>query len=135
MSANHRQYWRCPLSDGDSPTVLVVNWRSYACKLVEMSIGGFGVITGKSVRVGETDRVRLKTRGLDYIVRVSYQKPCEEGVFLGLDKIEEILPDNTVPPAHASAKWLTTAAWVAALSTVAIAVYCMSGGLHELLPK
>ena len=132
MSANHRKYWRCPLSDDPSPTVLVVNRRSITCKLVEMSIGGFGVITGKTVRVGDNDRVRLKTRGLDYIVRVSYQKPCDEGVFLGLKQVEEILPDNTVPPDRAP--WLTTAAWAAALSTVAVAIYCISG-LHELLPR
>ncbi len=131
MFADHRQYSRCPLSDETSPTVLVVNRRSIACKLVEMSIGGFGVIAGKTVRLGDQDRVHLKTRGLDYIVRVMYQKPCDEGVFLGLEQVAEILPDNTVPPD--AAPWLTTAAWAAALSTVAIAVYCMSG-IHELLP-
>jgi len=134
MSENHRQSLRWPFSDDESPTMLVVNGRSHVCKLVERSLGGFGVITGKTVRVGENDQVRLKTRGLDYIVRLSYQKPCDDVVFLGLKLIEEILPDNTVPRAHASAKWLTTAAWVAALSTVAAAVYCISG-LHEFLPK
>ena len=132
MSANQRQFSRCPLSDDHSSTALVVNGRSIICKLVEMSIGGFGVITRQAVRVGDKDRVHFKTRGLDYIVRVTYQKSCDEGVFIGLKQIEEILPDNTVPPD--TAPWLTTAAWAAALSTVAAAVYCLSG-IHESLPK
>ena len=132
MSENQRQFSRCQLSGDDSSTVLVVNGRSIAGKLVEMSIGGFGVIACQTVRVSDKDRVHLKTRGLDYIVRVTYQKPCGEGVFLGLKQVEEILPDNTVPPE--TLPWLTTAAWAAALSTVAAAVYCLSG-IHESLLK
>ncbi|MEK6260959.1 MAG: hypothetical protein AABP62_20355 [Planctomycetota bacterium] len=132
MSENQRQFSRCPLSNDQSSTALVVKGRSITCKLVEMSIGGFGVVTRQAVRVSDNDPVHLKTRGLDYIVRVTYQKPCDEGVFLGLKQVEEILPDNTVPPD--TAPWLTTAAWAAALSTVAAAVYCLSG-IHESLPK
>ncbi len=132
MSENQRQFWRCQLSGDDSSTVLVVNGRSIPGKLVEMSIGGFGVIARQAVKAGDDDRVHLKTRGLDYIVRVTYQKPCDEGVFIGLKQIEEIVPDNTAPPE--TLPWLTSVAWAAALSTVAAAAYCMSG-LHELLPK
>jgi hypothetical protein len=132
MSANQRQFSRCQLSEDNSSSKLVINGRSITCKLVEISIGGFGVITRKIVRVSDGDRVHLKTRGLDYIVSVSYQKLCDEGVFLGLKQVEEILPDNTLPPV--SAPWLTTVAWAAALSTVAAAVYCLIG-LHESLPK
>jgi len=102
------------------------------CKLVEMSIGGFGVIARQTVRVGGDDDVHLKTRGLDYVVRVTYQKPSDGGVLIGLKQVEEILPDNTVPPE--TVPWLTTAAWVAALSTVAAAAYCLFG-IHESLPK
>lgn len=131
MSENQREFTRWPLT-GDSSTVLVVNGRSTPGKLVEMSLGGFGVITHQTVRVGNDDHVHLKTRGLDYIVRVTYQKPGDDGVFVGLKQVEEILPDNTAPPE--SAPWLTTAAWAAALSTVAAAVYCLSG-IHESLPK
>ena len=132
MPENQRQFSRWPLSDDNSSTVLVVKGRSILCKLVEMSIGGFGVVTGKAVKVGRDDHVHLKTRGLDYIVRVTYQKPGDDGVFVGLEQVEEILPDNTVLPE--SVPWLTTAAWAAALSTVAAAVYCLTG-IHESLPK
>lgn len=132
MSANQRQFSRWPLSDDNSSTVLVVKGRSILCKLVEMSIGGFGVIARQAVRVGDKDQVHLKTRGLDYIVRVTYQKPCDEGVLIGLRQIEELLPDNTFLPE--TAPWLTTAAWAAALSIVAAAVYFLSG-IHESLPK
>ena len=132
MSENLRQFWRCPLTGDDSSTVLVVNGRSIPGKLVEMSIGGFGVVTRQALKVGDDDHVHLKTRGLDYIVRVTYQKPGDDGVFVGLKQVEEILPDNTVPPE--TTPWLTTVAWAAALSTVAAAVYCLSG-IHESLPK
>ena len=132
MSANQRQFTRWQLSDESASAALIVKGRSIACKLVEMSIGGFGVTTAQPVSVGDTDQLHLKTRGLDYVVCVSYQKPCEGGHFIGLKQIEEILPDNTVPPE--TAPWLTTAAWAAALSTVAIAVYGLFG-IHESLLK
>lgn len=132
MSENQRQFSRCSFSGADSVAVLVVNGRSIPGKLVEMSIGGFCLFTHQTIRVGSNDSVRLKARGLDYIVRVTYQKPNDGGVFVGLKQVEEILPDNTVPPE--SVPWLSTAAWAAALSTVAAAMYCLSG-IHESLPK
>jgi len=133
MTANHRQSVRWPILDDNSPTVLVANGRSHVCKLVERSLGGFGVITGETVHVGENKPIRLKTRGLEYSVRLAFQKPEDDTVYLGLELLEEILPDNMHPPASASAKWLTTVAWVVALSIVTVAVYCISG-MSEYLP-
>lgn len=127
MSENQRQFSRCPLTDSDSSTVLVVNGRTIPCRLAEISIGGFGVVTRQAVQVDCQDKVLLKTRDLDYIVRVTYQKPGDDGVFVGLKLVEEIPAENT------AARWITTAAWAAALSTVAAALYCMSG-IHQSLP-
>ena len=97
-----------------------------------MSLGGFGVITAQPIPVGDEDPILLKTRGLDYIVLVTHQKPCAEGVFVGLKQVEEVLPDITA--SHQSPPWLTTVAWTAALSTVAAAVCCLFG-LHESFPR
>ena len=121
MSENQRQFSRCPVDGDDSSAVLVVNRRPIDCRLVEMSIGGFGVITPRQLRVGRNELACLKARGLEYIVRITHQKRCDDGVFVGLKQVEEVLPDNSTSPE--SPGWLTTAVWATALSTVAAAVY------------
>jgi len=135
MSVKQREFIRWPIAGEITPadsTTLVVRGRTLACQLTEMSLGGFGVIAAQPIPVGNDDPILLKTRGLDYIVLVTYQKPCDEGMFVGLKQIEEVLPDNTASPK--SPPWLMTVAWAAALSTVAAAVCCLIG-MHELFPK
>lgn len=135
MSVKQREFTRLRFEDevtSSERSSLIVRGKMIACRLTEMSLGGFGVIAAQPIPVGNDVPIRLRTRGLEYIVHVTHQKPCDTGVFVGLKQIEEVLPDNTAAPE--SSRWLTTVAWTAALSTVAAAVCCLLG-LHESFPK
>ena len=130
MSLNHRQYFRCPLPTEPSAAeaaVLVVGRHKIHCRLVEMSLCGFGVLVPESLPAMKEPLARLKVRGLDYIVRVARQELRRDGVLVALEQVEELLPDSTRLPATPLEKWLTRAAWAAAICIVATALYCLAG--------
>lgn len=133
MTTNLRQYARLPLSGEDSTAVLIVNRRSsISCQLTEMSIGGFGVVVPKQTQLAINDLVCLKTRGSDFIVRVTYQGPHADGIALGLKQVEEVPPNANLT--SIAPRWMTTTFWLAAASSVLAATYCLTGW-YELLPK
>jgi hypothetical protein len=132
MSSNQRQYFRCPLAHEDSSAVLVFRWRSIQCRLIEMSIGGFAVLAPASCRLPVESLIHLKVRGLEYIVRLTRQETRDDGTLLGLEQVEEVVPDRTLHPSTLVGRWLTKAAWAAAVGTLAVAAYCLSG-LHTTI--
>lgn len=131
MSVNQRQYARLPLPGEDSSAELIVNRRPISCRLVEMSIGGFGVLAPKQTKVTINDLACLRTRGSDFIVRISNQETQADGVALGLKQVEEVLRNPAVtsffPP------WLTATFWLAAVGSVLVASFWLFG-LYESLP-
>ena len=131
MSINQRQYARLPLPDEDSSAELIVNRQPISCRLVEMSIGGFGVLAPKHTKVAINDLACLRTRGSDFIVRITNQEAQADGVALGLKQVEEVLRNPAVtsffPP------WLTTTFWMAAAGSVLAASFWLFG-LYESLP-
>lgn len=131
MSADQRQFVRWPTIDDDCISCLIVNGRTIRCQLVELSIGGFGVIAQQAVEVGSHERVVLKSHGSEYVVRVKFQKPSEDCFFIGLERIEEIFPANMMP--RSRAPWLVSVAWTVACGTVAAALYCLISQ-YESLP-
>lgn len=132
MSANQRKYFRCPIEDSQQSVELTVGWRRVKCRLVEMSIGGFGVVAPKPIRVTGEQAICMKAGGLNNIVRVTHQEPCDDGVFIGLKQVEELLTNERMP--LPTQQWMIPAAWIAALGTVAAAAYCLLG-LQASIPQ
>ena len=129
MFLNHREYFRCPLPTDPSAAegaVLVVGRRAIPGRLVEMSLTGFGVLVPESLPTTEEPLARLKVRGLDYIVKVTRQELRRDGVLVGLQLVEELLPNNTLIPATPLGQWLTRAAWAAAICIVLAAICCLT---------
>jgi len=123
MSDNNRQFARCPVPD-DPMSVLVVNGREIRCKLTEMSIGGFGIIVTRKLKIPQNSLAVLKTRGLDYIVQITHQKPTDNGaVVVGLKRVEEVVPPNSIYAK--SPVWVSKMAWATAAGAVAAAVYVL----------
>lgn len=88
---NQRQFARCPISQDGTPAILTVKGRQVGCHLVEMSIGGFGVVIAGSPRFECGTECQLQARGLNYIVRISRREERPEGTFFGLQQVEEII--------------------------------------------
>lgn len=101
--ANQRKYSRCPIPEEQTSAVLTLNGRSFDCQLVELSIGGFGVVVPGKPRLARGAEGRLRAPGLNYIVGMTRQEDRAGGTFVGLRQIEEILDNdlyysNTHPP-------------------------------------
>jgi hypothetical protein len=90
-----RQFSRCPMIADGTSAILTLNGRSYDCQLVEMSIGGFGVVIPGLPKLTRGSEGRLRAPGLNYVVSMSRQEIRPGGTYVGLRQIEEIL-DN--PP-------------------------------------
>lgn len=131
MSINQRQYARLPLGGKDSTAELIVNRRSISCRLVEMSIGGFGVVAPKETRVETDELACLRTRGSDFIVRITYQEQQSDGLSLGLKQVEEVAPDSA--GTTEAPRWMATAFWMAAAGSVLTAAVWLFG-MCETLP-
>ncbi len=131
MSVNQRQYARLPLGGEDSTAELIVNRRSISCQLVEMSIGGFGVVAPPQTQVAINDLACLRTRGADFIVRITYQEQQANGLSLGLKQVEEVLPNTAAT--GAAPRWMATTCVLAAVGSVLTASFYLFG-LYESLP-
>jgi hypothetical protein len=89
--SNQRQFTRCSIVEDRASGVLTLNSRSFNCRLVELSIGGFGVVIAgqpsfKSGTVGT-----LRAPGLHYVVSVTRQEGRPGGAYIGLKQLEEIV--------------------------------------------
>lgn len=96
--SNQRQFARCPIPEEQTSAVLSANGRSYHCQLVELSIGGFGVLIPGSPKLYPGIEGRLRAPGLNYIVGVTRQEARPGGTFVGLRQIEELLGTNPYQP-------------------------------------
>lgn len=116
-----RQMARVPVPESQTSACLIVNGRTERCQLVEMSLGGFGVMTKRLVNTRSGSIGVLHARGLEYIVEVTRQEPRGDLVLVGLRQVEEVKGDlNRLQP---SRTWLTITAWSMALGIVAVAGY------------
>ena len=108
LEPNNRQFSRVPMTSKQNFGTLVVNRRTYQCRLVEISIGGFGilVVDPADFRNGTTGSLRVN--GLNYIVSVSRVEKRSEGSFVGLKQIEEVLDHRHGLPGQprASITWM-----------------------------
>jgi hypothetical protein len=126
MFLNHRHYHRCPLS-GQSAAVLVYDRRRINCQLVEMSLGGFGILVPQSFQAAMQSLARLQVNGLDYIVRLCRQEPRGDLLLIGLEQVEEVVSGNpATPPVSQFSHGLSLLAWLIALGSIATALYFLS---------
>ena len=98
---NHRQFSRCPIAEERTTGILSLNSRSFNCRLVEMSIGGFGVVVAGNPKVTQGAVGSLRAPGLNYVVSVTRQEGRPGGVYIGLKQLEEII-DARHPTGEAS---------------------------------
>jgi hypothetical protein len=91
VESNQRQFARCAIQEQRAGGILTVNRRSYDCRLVEMSIGGFGIIVPGIPKLPIGVDGQLRAPGMNYIVRITRQELRPGCTFVGLRKIEEIV--------------------------------------------
>jgi hypothetical protein len=131
MRANQRQFARLPMLGDDASAQLIIKRRKIPCRLVEMSIGGFGVLAPKDTRVEKDELACLRTRGSDFIVQITYQELQHDGVSLGLKQVEEVPPPSN--QTIKAPRWMTAAFLMAAAGSILIASLWLSG-MYEALP-
>lgn len=101
LETNHRQFARCPLPAKGTSAILTVKGRSYDCQLVELSIGGFGVMVPGLPNLAIGSDGRLRAPGLNYVIRITRQEIRSGGTFIGLRQVQEIVDgDSMLPNAH-----------------------------------
>lgn len=89
--SEQRQFSRCAFSEEGTPAILTVRGRQVGCHLIEMSIGGFGVVIAGPARFDCGTECQLQARGLNYVVRISRREERPDGTYLGLQQVEEII--------------------------------------------
>ncbi|WP_010582498.1 PilZ domain-containing protein [Schlesneria paludicola] len=94
LETNQRQYARCPLPQESVTARLNLNGRKLVCQLVELSIGGFGVVVQGKPNLSAGAIGLLSAPGMNFIVSVSRQEERSDGVYIGLKQIEEVLDDH-----------------------------------------
>jgi hypothetical protein len=91
IESNNRQFARCAIVEDRTTGILFMNGRSFDCRLVEISIGGFGVVIAGQPKFFPGTIGSLRAPGLNYIVSVTRQEVRDGGAFVGLKQLEEIL--------------------------------------------
>ena len=128
MFLNQRQFARCPHETVQSEAVLVVGGRKVPCQLIEISLGGFAVVVAEPLSAALADPLAsLQFDGLSYIVRVSRQETRRDGVLVGLEQIEEVVPVSTTLAPTTLGRWMTRVTWCVAIGLVMAAAYSIAG--------
>lgn len=89
--ANRRQFMRCKLTGEQTQGSLFVNGKCFACRLMEMSIGGFGILVAGNPEFAAGTSASLRAPNLSYVVQIARVENREGSCFLGLKQIEEVL--------------------------------------------
>lgn len=131
MVWNKRKYARCPLPAEKSAAVLVMGKWTIPCLVQEVSLSGFGVVVTEQLPAAEDLLGKLTVGNLVYVVRVTRQEAKRQGVLVALEQVEEIVPDSAFTPTTMLGRWMTRAAWVAAVGIVAAAM-CRLTNVHEI---
>lgn len=98
LETNHRQFSRCPLPARGTAAILTVKGRSYDCQLVELSIGGFGVIVPGLPNLAIGADGNLRAPGMNYVIKITRQEIRQGGTFIGLRQILEIVDGDPMQP-------------------------------------
>lgn len=127
LENNQRQYARCPIPQESVTARLNMNGRKFVCQLVELSIGGFGVVVGGQPNLTAGAIGLLSAPGLNYIVSVSRQEERPDGVYVGLKQIEEVLDDHPLTRAGSASPWGYAIAAFSGAMIATVAYFFMRG--------
>lgn len=122
-----RQYTRLRVSRIDSTAQLHILGRNYDCRLVEMSIGGFGVFLPRLLSIHPGTLGQLCAPGMNYVVSVTRIEAKDGGVFIGLKQIEEVIADKPFQLYQRTPLASYAIAGIAGILTAVIAYYFMYG--------
>ncbi len=127
---NQRQFYRCPLPEEQSVGILNLNGHRFHCRIVELSIGGFGVVlTGKpQFALGSIGS--LRTPSLNYVVSITRQEDRDGATFIGLKQLEEVLDSNQRLPGEPSSVWGYLVACVSGALIATVSYYFMNSPAH-----
>lgn len=128
VETNQRAFARCAILEQRASGILTVKGRSYDCQLVEMSIGGFGIIVPGIPKLPIGEDGKLRAPGLNYIVKITRQEIRPGCTFVGLRQVEEIVDrDPHLPNASPPVVGYVIAA-VAGAMIATLMYYCKNGG-------
>lgn len=127
VEPNNRQFARCPILAQRTSAILTVKGRSYDCQLIELSIGGFGVIVPGLPKLAIGADGKLRAPGLNYVVNITRQEIRQGGTFIGLRQVEEIVDNDLfLPNGYSPVVGYLIAAVAGAL--IATLMYCYKIG-------
>lgn len=89
-----RQCSRIPVAEKGAKAEFRVLGCTYPCQIVEISIGGFGILLPRLLSIHPGTLGHFQSPGMNYVVRVTRIEPRENGSFVGLKQIEEIVEKN-----------------------------------------
>ena len=89
--SNLRQFSRCPIEEDRTSAILSIHGRRFDCRLVEMSIGGFGVVVTGQPKFVNGAVGYLRAPSLNYVVSVTRIESRPGGTYIGLKQVEEIV--------------------------------------------
>ena len=123
----NRQFSRCPIVEDRTTGTLTVNGRTFDCRLVEMSIGGFGVVVSGKPAITTGAEGHLRAPGLNYVVSVTRLEGRPGSVYVGLKKLEEIAEPPLSFRRHHSAAWGYIVAAFSGAMIALFSYYIMTG--------
>ena len=119
--AEQRQFMRCRLTGGQTQGVFSIGGKRFPCRLIEMSIGGFGILIAGSSQFVSGAVGSLRVPNLSYVVSVTRCEPRDGICFVGLKQVEEVLDHNLRLPGEPSPN---TSYFISVVSGILIAVVC-----------
>lgn len=123
MSTPTRDSFFDPPSDDQSTATLILGGERLECRLVEVSLGGFGVSVPRATAWTGEPIARLLTHDAAYPVRIIRQESQYTGFHLTLQRIQE---QETAPdkPLGVTPRWIIHASRCCAIGLIAALAYC-----------
>lgn len=101
--SDQRQFMRCKLTGEQTHGVFNIGGKRFPCRLIEMSIGGFGILIAGSPRFAPGAIGSLRAPNLSYVVSISRLEPGDGSCFVGLKQVEEVLDHSLRLPGEPTA--------------------------------
>ncbi len=127
LENNQRQFSRCPILEEHTTAALNLNGRWIECRLVELSIGGFGVIVPGQMQLKTGTVGSLRAPGFNYVVSVTRLESRPDGIFIGLKQLEEVLDQKQFRTGETSPLVSSLVAGIAGILIAAVSYYFITG--------
>lgn len=90
MTPEQRQSYRIRVPGHLEHAVLRVSGRTVRVRLIDESAGGFAIAVSENLRTPPGATLRLRTAAGWHEVRVIHSVACEEGIILGLVRLQDL---------------------------------------------